>query len=136
MGHNKRAFLAIPRANSNYKFKRFFGQESIESDKVYIVPDPYEHPVSRTSLKQGQMRFVKNFLGKTQNTPLLGEDKLLGSCSIRVTKYSVSEFALFSQKTNHVSVALDENAVHSWEETFICFGSSDSNIKTFEIESF
>lgn len=131
----KGLFLAIPRAISNYGFKKFFGQEAIESDKVYVVLDPYEHPINRANLQQGQMRFVKNFLGRKPNSPLIGEDKLLGSCSVRVTKYSVSEFALFRQKTNPVKVTLDENVINNWEGTFICFGSSDSNIKTFDIES-
>lgn len=131
----KGIFLAVPRAISNYKFKRFFGQKAIDSDKVYIVLDPYEHPISRANLPHGQSRFIKNFQGRKQNTPLIGEDKLLGSCSIRVTKYSVSEFALFRQKTNPVKVTLDESVINNWEGTFICFGSSDSNIKTFDIES-
>lgn len=127
--------LSIPRAISNYKFKRFFGPKAIDSDKVYVVLDPYEHPVSRRQLQQGQNRFVKNFLGRKPNTPLIGEDKILGSCSVRVTKYSSSEFALFRQKTNPVKVVLDEEVINNWEGTFICFGSSDSNIKTFDVES-
>lgn len=131
----KGIFLAIPRAISNYKFKRFFGQKAIESDKVYVVLDPYEHPISRANLPHGQARFIKNFQGRKPNSPLVGEDKLLGSCSVRVTKYSVSEFALFRQKTNPVKIVLDESVINNWEGTFICFGSSDSNIKTFDIES-
>lgn len=131
----KGIFGAIPRAISNYKFKRFYGQNAIDSDKVFIVLDPYEHPVSRANLPTGQNRFIKNFHGRKQNAELIGEDKLLGSCSVRVTKYSVSEFALFRQKTNPVKVTLDENVMNNWEGTFICFGSSDSNIKTYDIES-
>jgi hypothetical protein len=127
--------LSIPRAISNYKFKRFFGYKALDSDKVYVVLDPYEHPISRAQLPQGQNRFVKNFQGRKPNSPLVGEDKILGSCSVRVTKYSSSEFALFRQKTNPVKIVLDEEVINNWEGTFICFGSSDSNIKTFDIES-
>lgn len=131
----KQIFSAIPRSISNYRFKRFFGQAAVESDNVFIVLDPYEHPVNRANLQQGQMRFNKNFFGRKQNIQIVGEDKVLGSCSLRVTKYSVSEFSQFRQKTNPVKVILDENVINSWEGTFICFGSSDSNIKTFDIES-
>lgn len=131
----KGIFGVIPRAISNYKFKRFFGQQAIDSDKVFIVLDPYEHPVSRGNLQKGQNRFIKNFHGRKQNSALIGEDKILGSCSVRVTKYSVSEFALFRQKTNPVKITLDEAVMNNWEGTFICFGSSDSNIKTYDIES-
>ena len=127
--------LSIPRAISNFKFKRFFGKKAINSETVYVVLDPYEHPTNRMQLQPGQNRFVKNFLGRKANTPLVGEDKILGSCSVRVTKYASSEFALFRQKTNPVKVVLDENVMNNWEGTFICCGSSDSNIKTFDIES-
>lgn len=127
--------LSIPRAISNFKFKRFFGRKAIESEKVYIVLDPYEHPTSRSQLQYAQNRFIKRFMGRKEDTPLVGEDKLLGSCSVRVTKYSSSEFALFRQKTNPVNVVLDESVINNWEGTFICFGSSDSNIKTYDIES-
>lgn len=127
--------LVIPRAISNYRFTRFFGRKVIKSDRVFIVIDTYEHPISRSQLSKGQMRFVKNFMGRKPNTQLLGEDKLLGSCSVRVTKYSSSEFALYRQNTNPVNVVLDEAVINNWEGTFICFGSSDSNIKTLDIES-
>jgi hypothetical protein len=127
--------LAIPNAITNYKLKKFFGSEAVETDSVYVVLDPYEHPVNRKNLPQGEMRFVKNFLGRKPNTLLLGEDKLLGSCSIRVTKYSVTEFAKFSNKQNPININLDEHLINNWKGTFICFGSSDSNIKTFDIES-
>lgn len=127
--------LAIPKAISNYKFKRFFGRKVIGSNNVFVVLDPYEHPIKRNQLQGGQNRFLKDFKGRKQNTPLIGEDKILGSCSIRVTKYSSSEFALFRQNTNPVNFVLDEEVINNWEGTFICFGSADSNIKTFDIES-
>ena len=123
---------AIPRAISNYKFKKFFGQQAIESDSVFIVLDPYEHPLPRN---HQQARFIKNFQGRKPNQPLIGEDKVLGSCSVRVTKYSSSEFALFRHKTNPVKIVLDEQVMNNWDGTFICFGSSDSNIKTLDIEA-
>jgi len=131
----KEICLSIPKAIGNYKFKNFFGQKAIKGDKVYVVLDPYEHPISRTKLQKGENRFIKNFHGKKPNTPLVGEDKILGSCSIRVTKYSTSEFALFRQNTNPVQTVLDESVINNWDGTFISFGSSDSNIKTFEIEA-
>lgn len=127
--------LSIPRAISNFKFKSFFGHKAIKSNKVFVVLDPYQHPINRTQLQPGQNRFIKDFLGRKPNTPLIGEDKILGSCSVRVTKYASSEFALFRQRTNPVKIVLDEEVMNYWEGTFICFGSSDSNIKTYDIES-
>src|SRR6266496_5140649 len=121
--------LSVPRAIHNYKFSKFFGQQAIKSDRVFIVLDPYEHPLPRPN-----QRYVKNFYGRRPNQTLAGEDKVLGSCSVRITKYASSEFALFRNKTNPVKIVLDEEVTDSWEGTFVCFGSSDSNIKTFDIE--
>ena len=62
---------AIHNAINKLKFKKFFGDEIIESDKVFIVLDPYEHPVSRTQLPRGQARFIKKFHGKKMIYQLL-----------------------------------------------------------------
>lgn len=127
----KGIYNAFPRAISNYKFRKFFGEKALNNNKVFIVLDPYEHPSPRTAAG----RYIKKFLGRKPNVPIVGEDKVLGSCSVRLTKYSSSEFALFRQKTNPVNIVLDEEVINNWDGTFICFGSSDSNIKTFDIES-
>jgi len=131
----KGIFLAIPRAIKNYKFVRFFGKESIKSDRVFLVLDPYEHPTSRANLRPGMHRFIKDFKGRKPNANLIGEDKVLGSCSIRVTKYATSIFGIHREKTNPIKTVLDENILNDWECSLICSGSSDSNIKTYDIEN-
>ena len=83
---------------------------------------------------RGQARFIKKFHGRKKDIPIIGEDKVLGSCSIRVTKYSSEILSRFRSKDNKVKVVLDEEVMNSWDGTFFCFGSSDSNIKTFDIE--
>jgi hypothetical protein len=126
---------AIPNAINKARFKNFFGHESISGENVYVVLDPYEHPVPRSQLQLGQVRFVKKFHGRKPNISIIGEDKLLGSCSVRVTKYSSECFSQLRSKDNRLKVVLDEEVMNLWDGTFFCFGSSDSNIKTFDIES-
>ncbi len=126
---------AIPNAINKARFKNFFGRESVEGENVFVVLDPYEHPVARAQLQRGQARFVKRFHGRRADIPIIGEDKLLGSCSVRVTKYASEGLSRFRPKNNSAKVVLDEDAMNSWDGTFFCFGSSDSNIKTFDIEA-
>jgi hypothetical protein len=122
----------IPKFLNARKFRLFFGKNAIDSEKVYLVLDPYEHPESR-DIKL-QHRYIKKFHGRKEDSPIVGEDKVLGSCSIRNIKYGASEFGLYREKVNPVQSVTDEEVKDIWEGTFICFGSSDSNLKTFDIE--
>lgn len=126
---------SIPHAIDKARFKNFFGDGSVEGDNVYVVLDPYEHPISRSQLPRGQTRFVKKFHGRKADIPIIGEDKLLGSCSVRITKYASEAFSKFRPKGKGVPIALDEQVMNSWDDTFLCFGSSDSNIKTYDVET-
>lgn len=125
---------SIPNAIDKVKFKNFFGIQALEGKNIHIVLDPYEHPVSRSQLRSGQARFVKRFHGLKNDSPIIGEDKLLGVCSIRITKYASETFSKFRSKNNSVPINLDEQVINAWDATFLCFGSSDTNAKTFEIE--
>ncbi len=118
---------SVPNAIGKARFKNFFGKEAVNGKNAFVVLDPYEHPVSRAQLQRGQNRFVKKFYGRKPDTSLIGEDKLLGSCSVRVTKYASEAFSKFRQKENSIRVVLDEEVMNSWDGTFLCFGSSDSN---------
>jgi hypothetical protein len=126
---------SIPHAVNKARFKNFFGDASIEGDNVYVVLDPYEYPLSREQLPPGQARFVKRFHGRKPDIPIIGEDKLLGSCSVRITNYASDVFSRFRPKEKGLQIALDEQVMNSWDGTFLCFGSSDSNIKTYDIEN-
>lgn len=126
---------SIPNAIAKARFKSFFGKQAVDGKNAYVVLDPYEHPIPRSQLPPGHNRFLKKFHGRKPDIPIVGEDMLLGSCSVRVTKYASEAFSKFRQKENSIQVVLDEQVVNSWDGTFLCFGSSDSNIKTFDIES-
>jgi hypothetical protein len=78
---------------------------------------------------------VKKFHGRKADVEIRGEDKLLGSCSVRITKYASEIFSQFRTKENSIKVVLDEHIMDSWDGTFFCFGSSDSNIKTYDVEN-
>jgi len=52
-----------------------------------------------------------------------------------VTKYSTEILSNFRSKEKKIKVVLDEEVMNSWDGTFFCFGSSDSNIKTYDVEN-
>jgi hypothetical protein len=131
----KGLIFLIPDVISSYSFKRFFGQNAFKKNKVYLVVDPYEHPTPRSKMTAPTNRFIKDFKGRKQNSQLIGEDKLLGTNVTRVIKYASSTFGKYIKKTNSLNIVLDEDVINNWEGTFICSGSSDSNIKTFDFEN-
>lgn len=131
----KGIFKSIPDAINKASFKNFFGKSAIDKSNIFVVLDPYEHPIPRTQLPKGQARFVKRFQGRKPDVPIIGEDKLLGSCSVRITKYASETFSKFRVKDNNINIVLDEQIMNSWDSTFLSFGSSDSNIKTYDIEN-
>ena len=126
--------LSIPDAILNYKFKKFFGKNAFKNNKIYLVVDPYEHPIARSKMAVPVNRFIKDFKGLQPNAQLVGEDKLLGTNVTRVIKYASATFGKILKKTNPIKIVLDEEVFAVWEGTYICSGSSDSNIKTLAFE--
>lgn len=122
----------IPEVFRRQSFRCFFGRDAVDRKNFFLVLDPYEHPTPRS---QGlQHRFIKRFHGRRDDIPIVGEDKLLGSCSVRVTKYATLETARYLPEDKPLNVVLDEDVMNGWDGTFICTGSSDSNIKTYDVE--
>lgn len=130
----KGLILLVPDIISNYKFKRFFGSDAFKDKKIYLVVDPYEHPTPRSKMQVPTNRFIKDFKGRKPNAQLIGEDKLLGTNVTRVIKYASSTFGKYTKNANPLNVVLDEDIINNWDGSFICSGSSDSNIKTFDTE--
>ena len=125
----KGIIYSFPKALDSWKFKKFFGKVAISGDKVFAVVDPYTHPLPRNS-----NRFIKRFLNRKPDQPLIGEDNVLGVNVVRVITYASSLFSKYRKKIVPINVDIDENIESKWDGTFICFGSSDSNIKTYDIE--
>src|SRR6266849_113705 len=79
----KQLCLAIPRALQNRRFRRFFGTDAVTGDRIFGVLDPVTNP-----LPPNQNRYVKRFLGRRQDQPLIGATNVLGLCSVRVASYA------------------------------------------------
>lgn len=125
-------WTAIPEALRRQHFRRFFGRDAVDTGKLILTLDPYSHPTPRS--QRIQPRFIKHFHGRCPDTPIIGEDLLVGSCSVRTTQYATRESAKHLPEDRPLRVSLDETVMNDWDGTFICTGSSDSNIKTHDIE--
>ena len=126
----KQLFLAIPRAFQNWRFRRFFGSDAVKGDRIFGVLDPVTHPLPPSS-----NRYVKRFLGRGEDQPLIGPTDVLGLCSVRVASYASGLFARYRPGHKPLAFTIDYDVATKWDASFICFGSSDSNLKTFDIQS-
>ena len=121
---------ALPNAINKRRFASFFGPSAISGKNVFAVLDPYSHPMPRVG-----NRYIKKFLGRRPDQPLVGEDDVLGVNAIRVITYVSALFSRFRSDGRSIPIVMDAEVADQWDGTFLCFGSSDSNIKTLAIES-
>ncbi len=146
----KEIFLAVPRALDHWRFRRFFGPSALSGEKIFAVVDPYTNPLPKYGEPLGPLvsgafvviseekienRYFKRFLGRKKDQWLIGEDDVLGINVVRVVTYISALFSKYRRKTKPITVVADEEVAEKWDGTFICFGSSDSNIKTYDIEN-
>lgn len=120
---------AIPQAIKKWRLKKFFGVEVISGNNFYIVVDPYQHPLPRRG-----NRYIKKFYGRRNDQPLIGEDDVMGINTVRVINHVVSLFSKY-RDNQPLPIVLDKEVRDLWDGSFLCFGSSDSNIKTFDVEN-
>ncbi len=130
----KGAIKIVPSAIAKQRVKIFFGK-SVLGEDFYIVIDPYEHPLLRSAMRTPQNRYVKRFHGRKPDGELIGEDKVLGSCHLRTITYAISFFAKFRNPSEPIKVVFDEDVLDKWDGGFLCIGSADSNVKTYDIEN-
>ncbi len=126
----KQLVLAIPRAVQNWRFRKFFGSDAVKGDRIYGVLDPVTHPLPPMG-----NRYVKRFRGRRPDQPLVGPNDVLGICSVRVASYASALFGRFRPGNKPLNFIIDYEIEAKWDASLFCFGSSDSNLKTFEIES-
>ena len=125
----KHVLSAFPMSLDKWRFRRFFGQHALTGENIFAVVDPYTHPLPRSG-----NRYIKRFLNRRADQPLVGEDNILGVNVVRVVTYVSATFSRYRKVTNPIAVVTDEQIENRWDGAFLCFGSSDSNIKTYDIE--
>lgn len=128
----KNITLAIPKAIEDYKFRKFFGKDACQKGNVFLVLDPHENITPLTPVTQH--RYRKKFHGRRADVIFPGADPVIGTGAIRATNYASMEAARHLPVELALKVKLDADLLNSWDGTFICYGSSTSNVKTYDIE--
>lgn len=121
---------AVPRGLDRWRFGRFFSHGAASADSILIVVGPYQHPQP-----QGRNRYVKRFLGRRPDGQLTGENDVLGVNSVRAVAHVSALFATHKPGGHSLPIVTDESVAQRWDATFLSFGSSDSNLKTLDIET-
>lgn len=126
----KRIWSAVPKGIDNWRFRRFFGVAAYEGDNIFGVVDPFSHPDPPHA-----KRYIKKFLGRIPDKFIIGVNDVLSTCIIRIVSYCASTFTEHRKNGRSIPIVTDEQALNRWNGTFLTFGSSDSNIKTYDIET-
>jgi hypothetical protein len=120
-----------------------FGKKALESGKITVVLDVYndirllpgeqQRILGADCISSGSgNRFTKIFPDGHLTAFPGAYGKLLGYCSTRAVGYILYTFSPYFRK--NIVIRADEEASANWEGTFICLGSSVSNIKTNDIK--
>lgn len=111
------------------KFKKFWGNKIFENPSVVLDVFNYNNSVQNNKA----LRYFKIFHNQS-SIPIVGVDKVMGVETARSARFVTDLFEKFSKKI--IPIKTDEELTGEWRGSFICFGSSDSNIKTKDILSF
>ncbi len=117
---------AFPDTWNKFLFRRFWGEGGLSGD-AYLVVDNYEDVRLRHSL-----RFRRDFSQPRGTQDLVDNEitygKLLPNAAAMLS-------ALFFRHTGKLlRIATDTEVEQAMNATLICYGNSDSNLKTFDIE--
>ena len=123
-------YRAVPRALRRRRFRQFFGRGALTPQGIFGVVDPYEHPQPRAA----GLRFLKRMQGRGPDLNIFGADEVLGVGTVRFVSYATAAFASLSTTGHALPIVLDHDATGQWNGTYICYGSADSNLKTYDVE--
>jgi len=123
----KRVANLLPDTWNRFVFSRFWGQGILSADVLFVM-DSYEDVRLRSGFRWAEAQ-------SRQELP----DQACGSEIIHGTfspQAAAMLTALFLRHTGRVlRIATDTEVNHKRDATLICYGTSDSNFKTFDIEA-
>jgi hypothetical protein len=114
----------IPGAWSSFRFRSFWGPGILSSD-VYFVMDSYENVMLRSSFQRAMAPSGGEFLG--------GREIIHGTFAPQAAAMLTALFQRHSGKI--LRIATDAELGHKRNATLICYGTSDSNSKTLDVEA-
>jgi hypothetical protein len=117
----------LPEAWNKFVFCRFWGLGILSTDALFVI-DSYEDVRLRSGL-----RCIEAQCWQEQPERLSGGEIIHGTFSPQAAAMLT---ALFLRHTGKVlRIVTDSEVPHKRDATLICYGTSDSNFKTFDIEA-
>lgn len=123
-----RLWRVLPDAWNKFMFRRFWGPGAL-SDEAYFVIDTYRD----TRPRSVSNRYEKEFPRRRPKQTLRGGDIIYGTFSPEASAICTAFFFGYTEKL--LKVVADEEVDERMDATLICYGSSDSNLKTFDVET-
>ena len=117
----------VPEASDRVRFRRFWGDGSLLTD-VYFVTDSYEGVALRN-----RFRFQEAMSGRGVLETLAGNTIVDGAFSPQAAAMLTALFLRHGE--NVLRVVTDAEASAGPNASLICYGTSDSNCKTFDVEA-
>lgn len=124
----RRIYNVFPKAYSSLKFLHFINRPLFSKEQIYLAIDSYKDPRPRVG-----NRYVKEMPFRGPNIPIVGADIIYG-------QFTPHEASLVSSKLLELTgklpkVVIDTEVQEESNGSFICFGSADSNIKTYDFQN-
>jgi len=116
-----------PEALDRIRFRRFWGDGGLLTD-VYFVTDSYEGITLRN-----RFRFQEAMSGRGVLETLAGNTIVDGAFSPQAAAMLTALFLRHGE--NRLRVVTDAEASAGSNASLICYGTSDSNCKTFDVEA-
>jgi hypothetical protein len=120
------ALKALPSPYSRFAFRRFWGPSLLTSDSFFVI-DSYEN----FRLRSGFRSISRYDLGEPNNG-IASSELIHGTFSPQAAAMLAVLFLKHAGK--ELRIATDTEIGHKMDATLICYGTSDSNFKTFDIE--
>jgi hypothetical protein len=117
----------VPETSDRFSFRRFWGEGSLSTD-AYFVMDSYENVRLKNSFRNMEM-----LADREQVERFADSEIVYGAFSPQAAAMLT---ALFWRHTGKVlRIATDTELGHKRDAILICYGTSDSNFKTFDVEA-
>lgn len=117
----------VPETWDRWSFRRFWGEEFVTPD-AFFVADSYENVRLRNSF-----RWTENLASRQGPEGCVGNEIIQGSFCPQAAAILTALFLRHSGKL--LRIVSDTEPTPNKDAVLICYGASDTNFKTFEVEA-
>ncbi len=117
----------VPETRDRLSFRRFWGEEFLTTD-VFFVADSYENVRLRDSFRRAEA-----LASQERSEGSMGNEIIQGSLCPQAAAMLTALFLRYSGKA--LKIISDAEPISEKDAILICYGTPDTNFKTFEAEA-